>query len=229
MTTPGTRRVLVVDDEAIVRDVLSRYLAREGFEVSEAADGAEAVRMVKATAPDVIVLDLMLPEISGLEVLRSVRAEGDARVIVLSARVSEQERIEGLQLGADDYVVKPYSPREVVARVHALLRRVPDAASTEPLSYGRIEIDRVRHEVTIDGQVVHMTLKEYELLVILAEQPGRAFSRPELLSAVWGYLWTGASETVTVHVRRLREKIERDPSAPSHLVTVRGVGYRFEP
>ncbi len=223
------RRVLVVDDEPIVRDVLSRYLVRDGFDVAEAADGAEALRMVEQSSPDVIVLDLMLPRVSGLEVLRSVRSGGETPVIILSAKVSEQERIEGLDLGADDYVVKPYSPREVVARVNAVLRRAPGRPGDGPLEFGAVRIDRIRHEVTLGGDVLHMTLKEYELLVMLAEQPGKAFSRPELLSAVWGYLWTGASETVTVHVRRLREKIELDPSCPRHLVTVRGVGYRFEP
>ena len=223
------RRVLIVDDEPIVRDVLSRYLVRDGFDVAEAADGAEALRMVEQSSPDVIVLDLMLPRVSGLEVLRSVRSGGETPVIILSAKVSEQERIEGLDLGADDYVVKPYSPREVVARVNAVLRRAPGRPGDGPLEFGAVRIDRIRHEVTLGGDVLHMTLKEYELLVMLAEQPGKAFSRPELLSAVWGYLWTGASETVTVHVRRLREKIELDPSCPRHLVTVRGVGYRFEP
>lgn len=223
------RRVLIVDDEPIVRDVLSRYLVRDGFDVAEAADGAEALRMVEQSSPDVIVLDLMLPRVSGLEVLRSVRSGSETPVIILSAKVSEQERIEGLDLGADDYVVKPYSPREVVARVNAVLRRAPGRPGDGPLEFGAVRIDRIRHEVTLGGDVLHMTLKEYELLVMLAEQPGKAFSRPELLSAVWGYLWTGASETVTVHVRRLREKIELDPSCPRHLVTVRGVGYRFEP
>jgi two-component system, OmpR family, response regulator RegX3 len=228
--TSDRSRILVVDDEPIVREVLTNYLAREGFDVSAASDGAEALHLIDETAPDVIVLDLMLPRISGLEVLRSINTDGGPRVIILSAKASAEERIAGLDLGADDYVTKPYSPQEVVSRVRAVLRRpVEQLHAPSSLTFGHVEIDRLGHVVLVDGDVVHMTLKEYELLVMLAEQPGRAFTRPELLSLVWGYLWTGATETVTVHMRRLRSKVERDPSRPQHLVTVRGVGYRFEP
>jgi DNA-binding response OmpR family regulator len=226
-TSPGSAtRVLVVDDEPVVRDVLTRYLRREGFEVTGAADGHEALTAIRHEQPDVILLDLMLPRLSGLEVLRTVRLDGDVPVIILSAKSSEQERIQGLQLGADDYVVKPYSPGEVVARVHAVLRRTLPANGR--LVFGELEIDPTRREVLRDGEAVHTTRKEFELLHLLASHAGQVFSREQLLESVWGYVWTGATDTVTVHVRRLRAKIERDPSNPVLLVTIHGVGYRFD-
>jgi two-component system response regulator ResD len=220
-------RVLVVDDEPMVRDVLTRYLTREGFAVTGAADGYRALEAIRDGSPDVILLDLMLPRLSGLDVLRTVRMDGNVPVIILSAKASEQERIQGLQLGADDYVVKPYSPGEVVARVHAVLRRTAPADGR--LTFGELEIDPARREVVRDGEVVHTTRKEFELLHLLASNPGQVFSRPQLLESVWGYVWTGATDTVTVHVRRLRAKIELDPSQPRRLITVHGVGYRFDP
>ena len=174
-----------------------------------------------------IVLDLMLPRISGLELLRLVRLESQVPVIILSARVSERERIAGLELGADDYVTKPYSPGEVVARVRAVLRR-SGAGGDAPLVFGDLSIDPARREVTRAGDVVHTTRKEFDLLLLLASSPGRVFTRSELVESVWGYVWTGDTETVTVHVRRLRAKIEADPSRPRRLVTVHGVGYRFD-
>jgi DNA-binding response OmpR family regulator len=219
--------VLVVDDEPMVREVLTRYLTREGFTVSAAGDGHQALEMIRGNVPDVILLDLMLPRLSGLDVLRTVRMDGDVPVIILSAKASEQERIQGLQLGADDYVVKPYSPGEVVARVHAVLRRTSPAGGR--LAFDELEIDPARREVMRDGRVVHTTRKEFELLHMLASNPGQVFSRPQLLESVWGYVWTGATDTVTVHVRRLRAKIEPDPSQPRRLITVHGVGYRFDP
>ncbi len=224
-TTPP--RVLVVDDEPVVRDVLTRYLTHEGFEVDAAADGHAALSAIEARAPSVIVLDLMLPKLSGLDLLRLVRLESSVPVIILSARVSERERIAGLELGADDYVTKPYSPGEVVARVRAVLRRT-GAEADAPLVFGHLCIDPVRREVTREGAVVHTTRKEFDLLLRLASNPGRVFTRAELVESVWGYVWTGDTETVTVHVRRLRSKIEDDPSQPRRLVTVHGVGYRFE-
>jgi two-component system, OmpR family, response regulator ResD len=227
MVMPAAR-ILVADDEPVVREVLSRYLEREGFDVSVAADGSEALECVRRTGPQVVVLDLMLPEVPGLAVLAAIRAGADTRVIILSARSSEADRIEGIQMGADDYVTKPYSPREVVARVHAQLRRLP-AEPSLPLEFGGLRIDPWQREVSVDGRPVALTTKEYELLLTLAQEPGRAFRRTELLSSVWGYMWTEASETITVHVRRLREKIEDNPSEPRRLITVRGVGYRFEP
>jgi two-component system response regulator ResD len=227
MATASPPRVLVVDDEPIVRDVLTRYLAHEGFEVDSAADGHAALRAIEGRPPNVIVLDLMLPKLSGLELLRLVRLESSVPVIILSAKVSERDRIAGLELGADDYVVKPYSPGEVVARVRAVLRRAgPDGRGR--LEFGELVVDPVRREVTRDGAVVHTTRKEFELLHLLASHPGRVFTRSELVESVWGYVWSGDTETVTVHIRRLRAKIEADPSAPRRLVTVHGVGYRFE-
>jgi DNA-binding response OmpR family regulator len=221
--------ILVVDDEPVVRDVLSRYLTREGYTVSEAADGEEALSAIRSDPPQAVVLDLMLPRLSGLDVLKLVRLESELPVIILSARASEAERINGLQLGADDYIVKPYSPREVVERVRAVLRRSDSRQSGRRICYGELVVDGERHEVLRSGQVVHTTRKEFALLHVLACNPGRAFSRAGLLEDVWGYDWTGPTDTVTVHVRRLRSKIEADPSKPRHLVTVHGVGYRFDP
>jgi DNA-binding response OmpR family regulator len=229
MATGTAPRVLVVDDEPMVRDVLGRYLAHEGFVVDSAPDGRHALRAIQdGPAPDVILLDLMLPAVDGLDVLRLVRLGSDVPVIILSAKASEPERVTGLELGADDYVTKPYSPREVVARVRAVLRRA-DGDTRDRLTYGDLAIDAVRREVTRSGAVVHTTRKEFELLWMLASHPGRVFSRTQLVESVWGYVWSGDTDTVTVHVRRLRAKIEDDASAPRRLVTVRGVGYRFEP
>lgn len=221
--------MLVVDDEPVVRDVLSRYLVREGFAVTEAADGAAALEAVEEVSPSVVLLDLMLPRLSGLDVLRALRLNGDLPVIILSARASERERIQGLQLGADDYVVKPYSPGEVVARVHAVLRRSAGERGDVRLVFDELEVDPIRREVVVAGEPLHTTRKEFELLHLLASNPGRVFTRGQLLETVWGYVWTGASDTVTVHIRRLRSKIERDPSTPRRLITVHGVGYRFDP
>jgi two-component system response regulator ResD len=225
---PDAARVLVVDDEPIVRDVLARYLTRAGYDVSDAGDGRAALEAISVTPPDVILLDLMLPEVNGLDVLRTVRSTSDVPVIVLSARSDERDRIDGLRRGADDYVVKPYSPGEVVARVEAVLRRAAAAAAPE-LRCGPVVIDPVAREVRRDDEVVHTTRKEFELLLLLVGHPGRAFSRRQLLERVWNDSWAGATDTVTVHIRRLRAKVEPDPSAPRHLVTVHGVGYRFDP
>ncbi len=226
-STAPSPRVLVVDDEPVVRDVLTRYLTHEGFEVDSAADGHAALSAIEAQPPSVIVLDLMLPKLSGLELLRLVRLESSVPVIILSAKVSERERIAGLELGADDYVTKPYSPGEVVARVRAVLRR-GSGEPRLPLEFGDLVIDPVRREVSRAGEVVRTTRKEFDLLLRLASNPGRVYTRAELVESVWGYVWTGDTETVTVHIRRLRAKIEDDPSQPRRLVTVHGVGYRFE-
>jgi DNA-binding response OmpR family regulator len=225
-------RVLVVDDEPMVREVLVRYLEREGFEVDEAADGPAALASAARWRPDLILLDLMLPGIDGYEVFRRLRDAGASPpVIMLTARGEETDRVVGLELGADDYVTKPFSPREVVARVRAVLRRTraPDGATTGTVRVGDLELDLGRRELTGDAGPVHLTRKEYELLAYLATQPGVTFTRTQLLEDVWDFAWDGDSSTVTVHIRRLREKIEAVPSAPRHLVTVWGVGYRFEP
>jgi DNA-binding response OmpR family regulator len=221
--------VLLVDDESVVRDVLGRYFAREGFSVLQAADGEDALAAIREETPHAVVLDLMLPRLSGLDVLKLVRLETDVPVVILSARASEAERIEGLRLGADDYVVKPYSPREVVERVRAVLRRSSDRPGARTVQFGDVVIDGERREVRRAGVALHTTRKEFELLHLLACNPGRTFTRPALLEEVWDYAWVGQGDTLTVHMRRIREKVERDPSRPRHLITVRGVGYRFDP
>lgn len=227
----GTR-VLVVDDDPTLSDVVGRYLEREGFVVDLAADGASGLKQALDTLPDLVVLDLMLPVMDGLEVCRRLRKVAPIPVVMLTALGEEDDRIAGLEIGADDYVTKPFSPRELVARIKAVLRRAsgavtPGIAGTQ-LSGGGIEIDMVAHRAHRDGHELALTAKEFDLLVHLLAHPGQAFRREELLEAVWG--WTfGDTSTVTVHVRRLREKVEDDPSNPRHLCTVRGVGYRFEP
>ena len=232
MASPA--RVLVVDDEPMVRDVLARYLSRGGFEVDVAADGVAAIEAFDRRNPDLVLLDLMLPRIEGLEVFRRIRSRAPAPVIMLTARGAETERVVGLEMGADDYVAKPFSPSEVVARVRAVLRRsggraADDDDGAEPLRVGRLRVDpRAREARDSDGAVA-MTPKELDLLLFLAANPRQAFSRTQLLDEVWDLASTADPSTVTVHVRRLREKLERDPSDPRHLVTVWGVGYRLEP
>jgi DNA-binding response OmpR family regulator len=224
-------RVLIVDDEPMVRDVLTRYLKREGFTVDTASDGEEALVAFGRTSPDLVLLDLMLPRIDGFEVLRHMRERSAPAVIMLTAKGEETDRVIGLELGADDYVTKPFSPREVVARVRAVLRRgsPSPATSAEVLVFGDLAIDGPRREVRLRGEPLRLTRKEFELLSTLASAPGSTFTRTQLLEDVWDFAWDGDSATVTVHVRRLREKIEDDPSSPRHLVTVWGVGYRFDP
>jgi two-component system, OmpR family, response regulator ResD len=233
--TASNGRVLVVDDEPIVREVLERYLQRGGFDVATAADGQAALDSVEANDPDLVVLDLMLPGVDGLEVFRRVRKRRrETGVIMLTARGEETDRVVGLELGADDYVAKPFSPREVVARARAVLRRAgPNGGETarnrEPLRLGGLVIDLDARELTVDGRPVELTPKEFELLSFFAANPRTVFSRIQLLEEVWDIAYAGDPSTVTVHIRRLREKIERDPSEPRHLLTVWGVGYRFEP
>ena len=224
------RRVLVVDDEPMVREVLQRYLELEGFEVTTAEDGEAALASFVDDRPHLVLLDLMLPRIDGLEVFRRMRADASTPVIMLTARGEETDRIVGLELGADDYVTKPFSPREVIARVRAVLRRTEQGvAQDDVLRFGDLQIDRGRREARVGDRDVHLTRKEFDLLEHLATSPGKTFTRSALLEAVWDFAWDGDTATVTVHIRRLREKIEADPSAPLHLVTVWGVGYRFEP
>ena len=225
-------RVLVVDDEPIVRDVLVRYLRQEGFKVGTAGDGASALEVFADTEPDIVLLDLMLPRIDGFEVFRRIRAGNGTPVIMLTARGDETDRIVGLDLGADDYIGKPFSPREVVARVRAVLRRAggPEGdGSRDVLRFDGLEIDPRTREVIVDGSPVELTPKEFELLHYLASEPRTVFSRLQLLDALWDVAFDGDPSTVTVHIRRLREKIEPDPSAPRRLVTVWGAGYRFQP
>ena len=228
-------RVLVVEDDATVAEVVMRYLEREGFEVETVGDGLVALDRARAALPDAVVLDLMLPGLDGLEVCRRLRALAPIPVIMLTARGEESDRVLGLELGADDYVTKPFSPRELTARVKSVLRRAtgPLAAATvagepEVLAAGNLEVDTSARDVRVAGALAALTAREFELLVFLMRRPRRVFRREELLEQVWGYTY-GDTSTVTVHIRRLREKVEADPSAPVHLQTVWGVGYRFDP
>jgi two-component system, OmpR family, response regulator ResD len=222
-------RVLVVDDEPMVREVLARYLEREGFTVDVAEDGEAALVSFAAAKPDLVLLDLMLPRVDGLEVFSRMRADASTAVIMLTARGEETDRVVGLELGADDYVTKPFSPREVVARVRAVLRRSTTGADGDLIVAGDLELDGSRREARRGGELIRLTRKEFDLLFLLASHPGRVFSRAELVEEVWDFAWVGDTATVTVHVRRLREKIEDDPSEPRNLITVWGVGYRFDP
>ena len=211
--------VLVVDDEPIVRDVVVRYLQRDGFETLVAGDGDTARTLIEQTPPELVVLDVMLPGTDGLALCKWIRARGD-----------EADRIVGLELGADDYVTKPFSPRELAVRVQTVLRRATPAATTaERLAFDGLSIDPATREVELDGAALRLTAKEFDLLFFLASNPRRVFSRDQLMGRVWGYEAAVDTGTVTVHVRRLRSKIERDPSAPQRLETVWGVGYRFVP
>ena len=233
--TASAGRVLVVDDEPIVREILERYLQREGFDVATASDGRSALHAFDDHRPDLIVLDLMLPGIDGIEVFRRIRERREATgVIMLTAKGDETDRIVGLDLGADDYVAKPFSPREIVARTRAVLRRsglAPAGADRRHpvIETGELEIDLDAREVTVEGDPVELTPKEFELLSFLASNPRTVFTRAQLLEDVWDIAYVGDPSTVTVHIRRLREKIERHPSEPAHLLTVWGVGYRFQP
>jgi DNA-binding response OmpR family regulator len=223
-------RVLVVDDEPMVREVVTTYLEREGFWVDAAADGPSAVDAVHRNRPDLVVLDVMLPRMDGFAVLRAVREIADVPVILLTARSEEPDRVLGLELGADDYVVKPFSPRELAARVRSVLRRSRRPAAADRLEFEGLVIDGPAREVRIGGRVVELTPKEFDLLVFLAASPRRVFSRGQLLEQVWDSSPDYQdSSTVTVHVRRIRQKIEYDPDTPRWITTVWGVGYRFEP
>jgi DNA-binding response OmpR family regulator len=222
--------VLVVDDEPIVREVVVRYLEREGYRTLEAGDGDLARSLVEQHSPGLVVLDVMLPGTDGLELCRWIRARSDLPIIMLTARGDEADRIVGLELGADDYVTKPFSPRELAARVRTVLRRsAPETVRAEQLATGDLVIDARTREVTKAGVELHLTVKEFDLLWFLARHPRQVFSRDQLMDRVWGYAAALDTGTVTVHVRRLREKIEDDPSHPRHLQTVWGVGYRFSP
>jgi DNA-binding response OmpR family regulator len=222
--------ILVVDDEPTIREVVVRYLRREGYETLEAGDGDHARQLVERHSPALVVLDLMLPGTDGLSLCRWIRSRSSLPVIMVTARGEETDRIVGLELGADDYVTKPFSPRELVARVRTVLRRASvDSPGDEQISVGELEIDAAAREVRKDGERLRLTAKEFDLLWFLARHPGRVFSREQLMSRVWGYAAAFDTGTVTVHVRRLREKIEDDPASPRHLETVWGAGYRLQP
>jgi two-component system, OmpR family, response regulator ResD len=223
-------KVLIVDDEPNIREVVGLYLRRDGHEVVSAADGEEALSIFGSAVPDLVVLDLMLPKVGGLEVCRRMRAERKVPLIMLTARGEEEERIVGLSLGADDYVVKPFSPRELAARVAAVLRRVEESsgdANQKVLSFDGLRIDPNTREVLVDGEPATLTAREFDLLHHLAASPGKVYTRDQLMELVWGYTFSADTSTVTVHVRRLREKVEPDPARPRYLQTVWGVGYKF--
>jgi DNA-binding response OmpR family regulator len=227
---PAMTTVLVVDDEPIVRDVVVRYLRRDGFETLEAADGDSARKLIENDAPQLVVLDVMLPGMDGLALCRWIRSRGDLPVIMLTARGEEADRIVGLELGADDYVTKPFSPRELAVRVRTVLRRTANASlSAERLELGLLTIDARTREVTLVDETLRLTAKEFDLLFFLASHPRQVFSRDQLMDRVWGYSTVLDTGTVTVHMQRLRSKIEPEPKSPRHLETVWGVGYRFVP
>ena len=222
--------VLVVDDEPIVREVVVRYLTREGHQTLEAGDGEAARAAIEQSEPDLVVLDVMLPGTDGLELCRWIRASSALPVIMLTARGEEADRIVGLELGADDYVTKPFSPRELAARVRSVLRRsAPAEDAVEQLAFGDVELEEATREARKANQEVRLTAKEFDLLWFLASHPRHVFSREQLMARVWGYTAALDTGTVTVHVRRLREKVEDHPSNPRHLETVWGVGYRLVP
>jgi two-component system response regulator RegX3 len=225
-------RVLVVEDEESFSDALSYVLRKEGFEVAVAATGTAALTEFERNGADIVLLDLMLPEMSGTEVCRQLRQRSPVPIIMVTARDTEIDKVVGLELGADDYVTKPYSPRELVARVRAVLRRntaEPAEAATPTLTAGPVRMDVERHTVTVDGDSVALPLKEFDLLELLLRNVGRVLTRGQLIDRVWGADYVGDTKTLDVHVKRLRSKIEPEPSTPRHIVTVRGLGYKFEP
>lgn len=230
----GAERIVVVEDDRSIAEVVTRYLEAEGFAVDTFHHGGEALDALLADPPALVVLDLMLPGVSGPELFRRLRALAPVPVVILTARGDEDDTVVGLEMGADDYVAKPFSPRELVARIKAVLRRVHGTmetvvpGSSPVMTAGELTVDVVAREVTVGSEPVGLTAREFELLAYLMRHPHRAFRREELMEAVWGYS-VGDTSTVTVHVRRLREKVEADPAEPRHLVTVWGVGYRFEP
>ena len=224
-------KILIVDDEPNIREVVGLYLRREGYDVLSAADGEEGLEQYRQGRPDLVVLDLILPKLDGLEVCRRMQAERRVPLIMLTARGEEEDRVLGMGAGADDYVVKPFRPRELMARVSALLRETEaraDQADGGTLAFDGLRLDPVTREVVIRGTTAALTAHEFDLLYHLASSPGRAFTRDELMEAVWGYQFAAEPTAVTMHVRRLREKIEEDPGHPRHLLTVWGVGYRFD-
>ena len=224
-------RILVVDDQPVVTEVVERYLRLEGYEVALASEGATALRLAREWVPDLMILDLMLPEVDGLEVCRQIRAESPMPIIMLTARGEETDRVVGLEIGADDYVAKPFSPRELVARVKSVLRRAsagPLRGMNGALRLDRLVIDPRTRKVTIDEREARLTAKEFDLLFFLASHQGQVFTREQLMDKAWDFTYAGDPSTVTVHIRRLREKVETEPIKPRYIKTVWGVGYKFE-
>ncbi|MGE5252033.1 MAG: response regulator transcription factor [Bacteroidota bacterium] len=227
------RRVLIIEDEPSIAEVVGLYLARAGYAVQTAADGRRAMQILEGQIPDLVIMDLMLPELDGLSLTRWLRDRSDVPIIMLTARREEIDRISGLETGADDYVIKPFSPQELVSRVRAVLRRTrreqDDPDSNSKVVFDGLEIDPLSRTVLVRGGLVELTAREFDMLHLLARHPRQVFTRDQLLDRVWGGAQYIDPGTVTVHVRRLREKMESDPSNPAHLLTVWGVGYKFEP
>jgi DNA-binding response OmpR family regulator len=222
------KRILVVDDEEMIVRTVKAYLDQEGFKTYTAYDGEEALRAFNEKGPDLIILDLMLPKLSGIEVTKKIRSTSTVPIIMLTAKASEADRVVGLELGADDYVVKPFSPRELVARVRAVLRRIDgETGASERMASGKMEIDLRSREVAVDGKPIELTPTEFDLLSYLAHHPGQVFTRLQLLREVQGYTYDAFARTIDTHVKNLRHKIEEDPKAPKYILTVHGVGYRF--
>ncbi len=222
------KRILIVDDEEMIVQTVKAYLDREGFKTYTAVDGEEALRAFQEKGPDLIVLDLMLPKMDGIEVTRRIRAQSNVPIIMLTAKAGETDRVVGLELGADDYVPKPFSPRELVARVRAVLRRLEGGPSApDRIAVGALEIDLKTREVKVGGSLAELTPTEFDLLAFLARHPGQVFTRLQLLREVQGYTYDSFARTVDTHVKNLRRKIEEDPKEPRYLLTVHGVGYRF--
>jgi DNA-binding response OmpR family regulator len=226
-----TGKILVVDDEPHIVELVRYNLVQEGFEVSVAYDGHDAIEKAQKDVPDLVILDLMLPYVDGLEVCRHIRKESSVPILMLTAKDGEQERVVGLELGADDYVTKPFSPRELVARVRAILRRTAREAQrpgAKPVAVGGLVLDPTTHEVRLSGRLIDLTTKEFDLLQLLLSHPNRVFTRDFLLEHIWGYDYFGSTRTVDMHISRLREKIEDDPNNPTFIMTVRGVGYKLK-
>lgn len=221
--------ILIIEDDTKTANLLRLYLHQDGFRVSIASDGVSGLKLARSLGPDLIVLDLMLPGMDGIDICRTVRAESSVPIIILTARSTEDEVLRGLELGADDYISKPFSPREVVARVRTVLRRAATGSENLPreLQYGDLYINFTKHEVRMGGEMVHLTPKEFRLLETMVKEPGRAFSRLELVERAFGYDYEGMERTVDAHVMNLRRKIEGDQSRPNYVETVYGIGYRF--
>ncbi|HEY5595822.1 MAG TPA: response regulator transcription factor [Candidatus Bipolaricaulota bacterium] len=222
------QKVLVVDDEAKLVRLIQAYLQEAGFKVVTAFDGSQALQQFERESPDLIVLDLMLPQLDGLEVARRVRQKSNVPIIMLTARVAETERVVGLELGADDYVTKPFSPRELVARVRAVLRRGSHPPAAQKVESGRLRIDVDGHQASIDGHAMELTPSEFTLLLTMAQQPGRAFTRRQLMEAITASGYATVERAIDTHIKNLRRKIEDDPVNPCYIHTVRGVGYKFQ-
>ena len=221
------KKVLVVDDDVKTVELVRLYLDRDGYQVLTAYDGIEALRLARESRPDLIVLDLMLPDIDGLEVCRILRHESDVPIIMLTARTTDQDKLTGLDLGADDYVTKPFSPKELAARVRAVLRRLPGERGPEEIKSGELSMDFTKHEAWLAGRPLNLTSIEFKLLGILAKEPGRVFSRASLIEEALGYDFEGFDRTIDVHILNLRRKLEPDPSHPKYIKTIYGVGYKF--